>query len=301
MSIQRSPRVDRGTAEQLVAGKGAGPVASVLRAAAAPAHHDELAGEDAAVAAFRAAATSVAPEPVRRSVFRAAFARVLTVKAALVLAVAGSTGIVLAASEGALPVPWSNNPAVPPATTTTTTTTPPTTNAPGSDTPGARTSDGRQPPAAPDPSIAGLCTAYAAHEDKNLDNPAFRALVDAAGGKDEVAGYCEVVEAATSNAPAGPGSRPSTPGKPDDPGASGNPGQRPATPPAGRPPEPPRPGQGERPGATDPGKPDNPGKSTRTTDEPTSEPAVTKTPGSPTRGAAHAVPPSGAEPPSTGG
>ena len=115
MSIHRSPRVDRDAAEQLVAGNGVGPVASVLRAAAAPAHRDELTGEDVAVAAFRTAATAA---PARQPVFRKALAKALAIKVAIVLAIAGSTGVVLAASEGALPVPWSNSPAAPQAPTT---------------------------------------------------------------------------------------------------------------------------------------------------------------------------------------
>jgi hypothetical protein len=293
--------MDRDTVEHLVAGTGVGAVASVLRAAAAPAYRDELAGEDAAVAAFRAAATV---EPGRQPVFRKAIAKALTIKVAIVLAIAGSTGVVLAASEGALPMPWSNSPAGPPATTTT--------PAPGS--PGARTPDGRQPPANPDPAIVGLCEAYVAHEDKNLDNPAFRALVEAAGGKAEVPAYCELVEAATSSATAEPG-RPTPSGKPAEPGD--DPDRKPATPPA-TPPSPPtktqtrteRPGPTERPGVTElptePDQPARPSKTTRTTkkepaSDPTVEDAATRTPGSPAPGAATAVPPSGAEPPSTGG
>lgn len=294
MSIQRSPRVDRDAAERLVAGKGVGPVASVLRAAAAPAHRDELAGEDAAVAAFRTAATA---EPVRRPVFRKAVAKALTIKVAIVMAIAGSTGVVLAASEGALPMPWSNIPAEVPATTTT------TPQAPSS--PGARTAEGQLPPADPDPAVIGLCEAYVAHEDKDLDNPAFRALVEAAGGKDEVASYCELVEAAKPSTEPG---RPSTSGKPEEPG---DPDANPETPPANTPTRTERPGPGERPGVTEPpAEPGRPSKTTRTTrTEPTSRPtkedgkedAVTRTPGSPAPGAATAVPPSGAEPPSTGG
>jgi hypothetical protein len=288
MSIHRSPRVDRDAAEHLVAGKGVGPVASVLRAAAAPAHRNELAGEDAAVAAFRTAATAA---PARQPVFPRAVAKALTIKVAIVLAIAGSTGVVLAASEGALPVPWSNSPVDQPATTTTT--------PPAPSSPGARTSDGRQPPANPDPAIVGLCEAYLAHDDRNLDNPAFRALVEAAGGKAEVNGYCELVEATKPSPSAEPGP-PNTTARP------GEPGSKPATPPANPPTMSDQPGPGERPGVTDPPtEPDQPARPSKTRKEPTSEPtvedAVTTTPGSPAPGAATAVPPSGAEPPSTGG
>lgn len=306
MSTHRSSRVDRDTAEQLLAGHGVGPVASVLRAAAAPAHREELAGEDAAVAAFRTAEVAAAPR--RTSAFRSVLAKVVTVKAAIVLAAAASTGIVLAATGGALPVPWSDSPADPPVTTTTgdtATTTTTTTRVPNP--PAGGTSDGRQPPATPDPSIVGLCRAYAAPENKGegLDSPAFHALVEAAGGKNEVAEYCDDVEAAAPGTPEDPAKeRDHEPGKRsdgddngddnggdngDDSGDHRDDGDRPG------PPAPP-----------EPAKPGKPGKTAPTTDtEPTSEPtdenAVTKTPDSPALGAASAVPPSGAEPPSKGG
>lgn len=74
------------------------PLEAVLRAATAPGHPEELAGEQAAVAAFR---TAVVHAPRKRSFL----ARVLTVKALVVGSVAVSTGVVLAAVGGALPVP----------------------------------------------------------------------------------------------------------------------------------------------------------------------------------------------------
>jgi hypothetical protein len=91
-----------------------GRLAAVLRAATAPAHQDELAGEGEALAAFRAAANA----PRRRSLLT----RILTVKALVIGSVAASTGVVLAAAGGALPVPWDERPAgpapEPPAVTT---------------------------------------------------------------------------------------------------------------------------------------------------------------------------------------
>jgi hypothetical protein len=309
MSIQRSPRVDRDTAEHLVAGDGVGAVAAVLRAAAAPAHQVELSGEDAVVAAFRAAAAdAVATEPQRTSALPRAVTKALTVKAVIVLAVAGSTGIVLAASGGGLPVPWSDG-FDPPASTT---------HAPG--TPSGRTSEGgkpsegRQSPATTDPAIVGLCDTYTTNVDKDLDNPAFRALVEAAGGKNEVAGYCAIVE---STAP----ERPSTSAKPDDDrdddrdqddqGDEGDGGtdRRPEDP-TSRTPDRERPSATGRPGETAlPTEPKNsgtPSRTARTTPtepvrSPTEDVTTTETPGSHALGAASAVPPSGAEPPSKGG
>ena len=289
MSIQGTPHVDRDTAERLVAGHGAGPVALVLRAAAAPAHAGELAGEHAAVAAFREAA-AVAPVP-HRSVFRRSVAKALTIKAVLVVGIAGSTGVVLAASEGALPVPWSNTPADVPGSTTT----------PAPNAPAGRGGDDRRSPA-PDPSVVGLCEAYTSGADKDLDNPAFRALVDAAGGKGEVAGYCEIVE---TTAP-GTAGAPSTTGKPDEPGEDAGESRQPETPPVRTPSRTGRPS--ERPGVTEPPTEDKTNKPTRTgrttetepTSDPSDEVAVTQTPDSSAPGAASAVPPSGAEPPSKG-
>jgi hypothetical protein len=81
-----------------------GPLSGVLRAATAPAHPEELAGEQAAVAAFRDA------QPAPR---RSLLARILTVKAVVIAAAAVSTGVVVAATGGGLP--WPSTPTRPPA------------------------------------------------------------------------------------------------------------------------------------------------------------------------------------------
>lgn len=278
--------MDRDIAARLVDGREAGPVAVLLRAAAAPAHAEELAGENAAVAAFRSAA--LAPAPARPSAFRRTLTKALVVKGVLALAIAGSTGVVLAASEGALPVPWSDRPDHAPGNGTTVTTT--TTPKPGNPAPNAPESgvdDGKRYAATPDPSIAGLCDAYTSGGDKNLDNPAFGALADAAGGPDRIPEYCETVEATETSMP----------------GESGEPGDDDQ----GETPENPTPtGHPSRPSddKADGSKTNRPSKTSRT--NPTSSPneeedAVTETPGSSAPGAATAVPPSGAEPPSVGG
>ncbi|MET8625731.1 hypothetical protein ABZW30_18615 [Kitasatospora sp. NPDC004669] len=123
MSTNRSRRIDRDTAEQLLGGAVGGPsagqdasltgpdgpgqLARVLAAAAAPATAAELSGEEAALAAFREA--SLTPEPVvtpvrRRSMATAALARAFSTKAAA--AVLGATalcGVAVAAGTGNLP------------------------------------------------------------------------------------------------------------------------------------------------------------------------------------------------------
>ena len=62
------------------------------------------------------------------------------------------------------------------------------------------------PSASPSPSLRGLCQAYTAHAadnpGKSLDNPAFTALITAAGGKTSVSGFCaNMLAAKPGNAP----------------------------------------------------------------------------------------------------
>ncbi|MFI8454169.1 hypothetical protein [Kitasatospora sp. NPDC085464] len=123
MSTNRSRRIDRDTAEQLLggavaapsAGQGAsltgpdggpGQLARVLAAAAAPATVGELAGEEAALAAFREASLTPAPvvTPVRRrSMATAALARAFSTKAAaVVLGATALCGVAVAAGTGNL-------------------------------------------------------------------------------------------------------------------------------------------------------------------------------------------------------
>jgi hypothetical protein len=226
MSSYRSRGVDRHAAEQLLAG-APGPLAALLRAAAAPAHQEELAGEQAALVAFRDAA-ALDPVPVSRrpSLLRTALAKILTVKGLIIVAAAGSTGIVLAAA-GALPGPWADTPADPPSVRSSA-----SVLAPSSVTPTGRSSDAGRPTGAgndPAPSMAGLCRAYAAQvgasPGKAMDNPAFGALVTAAGGVENVPAYCSDV---TADQPHGkPNDQPprTSTGKARDPSDSG-----PATP-----------------------------------------------------------------------
>ncbi|MFC5663668.1 hypothetical protein ACFP3U_11820 [Kitasatospora misakiensis] len=130
MSTNRSRRIDRDTAEQLLAGAVGGPsagqdasltgpdgstgrtgVARVLAAAAAPATRDDLAGEEAALAAFREArlapvpAVAAAPAPVRRrSMATATLTRAFSTKAAaVVLGATALGGVAVAAGTGNLP------------------------------------------------------------------------------------------------------------------------------------------------------------------------------------------------------
>jgi hypothetical protein len=93
----------------------------------------------------------------------------------------------------------------------------------------------------PSPSLVGLCTAYQADvadsPGKALDNPAFTALITAAGGKDNVIAYCTAILPGPH--PSGTPSYPTTstashPTEPPSthPGASTHPTGPPSTPPA---------------------------------------------------------------------
>jgi hypothetical protein len=174
MNAHGHRRLTAETAEQLLSGRARAAhhvrrVADRLAMASAPAFPGELAGEDAAAAAFRAAQ---APLPGRRSMTTSALvAKLLTLKAAVIAVAAVSAGgVALAASTGVLPNPL----------------------APGHSTPTPAHTKGSD--ATPSPSLVGLCTPYlagaGADHGKALESPAFSALVVAARGRDKVDAYC---------------------------------------------------------------------------------------------------------------
>lgn len=134
MSTNRSRRIDRDAAEQLLRGAvggpsagqgdsltgpdGPGPVARVLAAAAAPATAGELTGEEAALAAFREARLTSEPvvtTPVRRrSMATAALARAFSTKAAAtVLGATALCGVAVAAGTGNIPALGGGEPSEP--------------------------------------------------------------------------------------------------------------------------------------------------------------------------------------------
>jgi hypothetical protein len=124
---------------------------------------------------------------------KATLAKLLTLKAAAVLATVSAGGVALAATTGVLPNPLSQDPPTPPAHSTT---------APGN--PDAGT---------PSPSLQGLCTAFLAgagsDHGKALESPAFQALITAAGGADSVDSFCATVvvsptHGAAADHPTGP-------------------------------------------------------------------------------------------------
>ena len=129
-------------------------------------------------------------------------AKLATLKAAAALAAATAAGgVALAASSGTLPNPIAGAAADGNKTAA----------AHATARPSHQPSHGARGDASPSPSLVGLCHAYTAGAGNNpgkaLENPAFTALITAAGGKDKVASYCVTVLAAApgSTAAANPG------------------------------------------------------------------------------------------------
>jgi hypothetical protein len=227
MSNDRSRRIDRRTAEQLLRGasgearvSGHDRLTDLLASAAAPARDRELAGEQAAMAAFRSARRATAPQRRRPWMLKIALANLLTVKIAAVTAAAAG-GIALAAAAGSLPGQQRDEHA-PPADTKVVTT---------STTEAARSAKPEQKPdnsASPSPSLKGLCQAYTAgagsEHGKAHENPAFSALITAAGGADKVPAFCaDQLADKPGKSDQAPGQSDQTPGKPDQ--APGKPDQ----------------------------------------------------------------------------
>ncbi|MET8355231.1 hypothetical protein [Micromonospora sp. NPDC005206] len=211
MSFRRSGQLaDRAAADRLLDAARAAtstegavradPLAGLLAAAAAPARPVELAGEQGALAAFRAARAAPASAPARvpgRRRFTAG-------------ALAWAAGVLATATAGAafaavtLDPPGETVPPSGPATPAPTTGRPdgsptgggaPTTGDPGRSptAPSAR----RSPSSGPEDSVqlGGLCRAYLAKKpaqrEKALETSGFQPLVAAAGGAAQVDAYCQ--------------------------------------------------------------------------------------------------------------
>ncbi|MFJ4778853.1 hypothetical protein [Streptomyces sp. NPDC088762] len=239
MSTNRPRRIDQRTAEQLL---GRGPATStgghdalarLLSAAAAPAAEGELAGERAALAAFRAARLARDPVPQphpRRRPMRTPTAKLLGAKVAAVAAATALGGVAVAAGTGHLPAGLGGGPARSeprPAVTSS--------PAPSGAVPPAVT--GRSTTSVP-ADLVELCRAYLqAIGDDPGRTPAqerFAVLVAAAGNPENVPRYCAPALDATtggqSPGPTAPTGRPPA-GRPSGhptPGAGT--GNRPTTP-----------------------------------------------------------------------
>jgi hypothetical protein len=208
------------TAERLIQGaRGGSPVGSdrladLLAALASRPGRRELAGEDAAMTAFRAARLASTPESRRNSMLKTALAKIATAKAAIVLAAVGGGGVALAAGSGHLPgvdTPEHHpgdrpNASVTQSAHATGGNSAPSVAAHGSAAAARRAAEGRSatPNGSPSPNLRGLCTAFDAgvgdNPGKALENPAFTVLITTAGGKDQVGTYCSALLAARSEA-----------------------------------------------------------------------------------------------------
>lgn len=214
-------RIDRRPAEQLLDGAPTSrrldtpdALDELLRAAAGPARAGELAGEQAAVAAFGAARLAPVPRHRRLSMIKTTLASLLTAKILVPTAAAATVGgLTLAGVTGALPLPG-EAPSAPPAEVTT----------------GPRTPASTPAGEVPAQGLVGLCQAYAAgsadERGRALDSPAFQVLITEAGGPDNVAEYCADLPDARPGKPAGrPSGAPTTPAHP-----TGKPAERPGAP-----------------------------------------------------------------------
>jgi hypothetical protein len=250
MSSHHPRRIDRDTADALLRGdpaarRGAAWLGEHLAAAAAPAHPAELARRPLALAAFQAARLQPSPEQRRPSMTKSWLAKLLTAKVAALAAATVAGGAALAAGTGALPGPASRTPATistaPAADTSRPLGTVHGTGRPSA-TPSHPTPAG--PAELPPASFVGLCHAYlagaGAAQGKALDNPAFTALITAAGGRDKVDDYCTALLATPSAGATNP-----TPTRPVEPTGTptshptGRPTSHPTGPPTSHPTGPP--------------------------------------------------------------
>jgi hypothetical protein len=207
MSAHRSRRFDRRAAEQLLSGEpvtGSPALNDLLAAAAAPARDGEVAGEHAAVAAFRAARFEPVPQRRRGSMIKTVLAKLLTAKiAAAAAAVAVAAGGVAVAATGYLPPSFGGDSTVVPSNSSTATTSASDSSDHHSSGGGNTGDRGASASSVPTPSLVGPCRAYTAGADhgKALDSPAFAALITAAGGRDSVDAYCTTVLAGQHEEP----------------------------------------------------------------------------------------------------
>jgi hypothetical protein len=190
----------------------------LLFTAIAPAAVGELGGEDAALAAFRAARLQPAVQDRRRPNMMHNLARLLTVKAAAIaVAVTATGGVALAAGTGTLPVPGTG-PVTGSATVTPPSTAPTTSGHVGS---GSGSTVGAS-------DWTGLCRA--ATQGHALNNPgkadqsaAFSRLITAAGGLTQLPAFCSGVLGSTAAVSASPTTGSTTPtAAPSPTGAPGN-------------------------------------------------------------------------------
>lgn len=219
-STHRRPSVT--TTEQMLDGApGSTPLHRLLAAATRPGAVEELAGETAAHAAFVVAARQrplPSDNPRGEPMSKMLLSKLLAAKAVVAIALlGGATGVAVAASATSglpdtLPATASEHasPRGPgDATTATDDATDPaaaTSDAADGEQADATDATGAADPghATPSPSLEGLCKAFAAgatdNPGKAAENPAFTALITAAGGIDNVPAFCAQLQAQSAAA-----------------------------------------------------------------------------------------------------
>ncbi|MER7167089.1 hypothetical protein ABT336_13605 [Micromonospora sp. NPDC000207] len=215
---------DRGDLDRLLDGARAGtpsadePLARLLADAAGPPRPGDLAGEQDALTAFRAARSAPDPRPRRRAsglrplAWIAGFAATATagVAFAAVAVDDGDPPPPPPAPVGTTSAPSPSGPATGRPTEPTPMQTPASTDRPGSptaattparptDEPDAGASDpAPTPSAAAGANLHGHCNAYLSKKpqqrEKALTKPGFAGLVTAAGGADRVEEYCRALD-----------------------------------------------------------------------------------------------------------
>jgi len=211
MTTRQPPPLNRANAEAILTGTATerSELAQIIAAARGPATSDDLAGEAAAMIRFQAARLEPAAAhgvTVRKRMSDKLLAAKVGIAAALAAAATGGVALAAAAhtqtepahhalpastsvaapSHDGTPTPRATRAAVPPPP-------PPSHAAAASAAPPAPGGAGSHPSASPSRSLRGLCIAYFANEitgGKRMDNPAFGALVTAAGGKSKITIYC---------------------------------------------------------------------------------------------------------------
>lgn len=190
-------------------------LAHIIAAARGPADSDELAGEAATMIRFQAARLEpAAPQAptVRKRMSDKLLAAKLGIAAALAAAATGGVALAAAAHTQTEPAHHATPASTPVAApshdgtrtpkATTTTAPPPSHAAAASAAPPAPAGGAGSHPSAshvsasPSPALRGLCIVYFAiggADGKVIDNPAFRTLVTAAGGKGKVTAYCKTL------------------------------------------------------------------------------------------------------------
>ena len=222
MTTHQARPLSRANAEKVLTGTASprSELAHIIAAARGPADSDELAGEAAAMIRFQAArlepAAAHAPTVPKRMSDKLLAAK-LGIAAALAAAATGGVALAAAAhtqtepahhaTPVSTPVAAPSHDGTPTPKATTTTAPPPSHAAAASAAPPAPAGGAGSHPSAshvsashvsasPSPALRGLCIVYFAiggADGKVIDNPAFRTLVTAAGGKGNITAYCKTL------------------------------------------------------------------------------------------------------------